>query len=90
MTDTTPTTETDNNPSKESQGVDMNKDMNYQCQGWVPDQSLFTPPANIEFRNFSAPVVTGDTTTNTQDLCDTCNQLTGDQKTQCLSALRCN
>jgi hypothetical protein len=36
-----------------SQGVDMNKKMNYSCEAWTADNSMFTLPSGIEFVDMS-------------------------------------
>lgn len=79
------TTPTDTTTSKE--GVDPNKAMNYNCSGWSADNSMFTPPANIKFSDLNS-MKSPSTTGNNQ--CSVCNSLSGEEKTQCLSALKCN
>ena len=84
--------------SQTQEGLDINKTIDYKCQVWVPDQSLFTPPADVKFSSFSIPTISADSvmgtndtgTPNTASLCDSCNALTGEQKTQCLTALKCD
>jgi len=36
------------------QGVDVNKTMNYDCQAWSADNSMFNLPSGIEFVDFAA------------------------------------
>lgn len=38
-----------NAPASQSQGVDVNKQMDYSCQAWSADNSMFTMPSGIEF-----------------------------------------
>lgn len=82
---------TSSSETNSQQGVDMNKSIDYSCSPWLPDQSLFTPPTNITFTEFSVPTVSqGTGATGSKSLCSTCDSLTGDQKTQCLTAFKCN
>ncbi len=78
-----------------SQSVDVNKLIDYNCSGWTTDNSVFTPPPNIKFQNLGeVKTPTGTTgvktTTPSQDQCAVCDYLTGDEKTQCKTALKCN
>jgi len=73
------------------QGLDLNKAIDFSCDTWLPDQSLFNPPESVTFTSFSAPTSSaGNPTGGNQNLCASCNSLTGEQKTQCLTALKCN
>ncbi len=70
---------------------DYNQDFDYQCNSWRVDQSQFTPPSNVQFQDFSAQIE--QIQQSAQDLnslqCSTCDQLSGEAKTQCLQALNC-
>jgi Na+-transporting methylmalonyl-CoA/oxaloacetate decarboxylase gamma subunit len=75
----------------QQQGLDLNKTVDYSCGAWLPDTSLFNPPSDVTFTTFSIPTPgTGNTTQGKQNLCSSCNSLSGAQKTQCLSVLKCN
>ena len=37
-----------------NQNVDFNKKVDYKCSVWVPDNSLFTVPSNIQFQDMTA------------------------------------
>jgi len=37
-----------------SQGVDMHQKANYSCGGWSADNSLFTPPSDVSFTDYSS------------------------------------
>lgn len=37
-----------------SAGIDYNKNMNYSCQSWSADDSMFAVPTNIEFTDMAA------------------------------------
>ncbi len=84
-------TEGSTSNSSTQQGLDLNKTLDYNCDVWVPDQTLFTPPTNVTFTSFSVPTSTVEgSTTGNKSLCSSCDSLTGEQKTQCLTALKCN
>ena len=87
--DTSVNTDADVTDTTVQQGLDINQELDYNCSVWITDQSLLTPPANITFMEFSVPTITTGTGTP-NSLCSSCNSLTGDQKTQCLTALKCN
>jgi hypothetical protein len=79
-----------NSENATQDGVNINKALNYKCSPWVPDESLFQPPSNIEFQSLAIPTITQEDSSTNTNLCDTCSSLTGDQKIQCLKALNCN
>lgn len=68
----------------QSGGFDASTQMNYKCGAWIPDASFFTLPAGVSFTSFDAP------TTGTNSQCSYCDSLSGDSKSQCLTALKCN
>lgn len=57
-----------------NQYVDLNAKHDYDCQAWSVDQSLFTPPSDIKFTDYSSflPKTTGTQTTGSSP----CDQLT--------------
>ena len=77
----------------QQQALDMNKSMEYDCTPWVVDASLFVPPADIEFSDFGdmlKPSAGATSGSGNQVACKACEQLTGESKTQCQTALGCN
>lgn len=76
--------------STNNQGVDPNKDYNFRCDSWRADDSVFTPPANVEFQEFTLPAVpAASTSTETQvDPSALCNSLPEPAKSQCISSLK--
>ncbi len=73
-------------------GLDFNKQADYKCSAWVVDDSLFTPPVDVKFSDFSelmkpAAVTPGEPSSGTQ--CSVCDSLSGEDKTQCRTALSC-
>ena len=79
--------------------VDVNKPGNYNCGSWSADNSMFMMPTNIKFQDFSNMMPQGSTGASgsgsgSVDMkaqqCAACDSLTGDDKTQCRTALSCN
>jgi hypothetical protein len=68
----------------QSGSFDASTQMNYKCGAWIPDASLFALPAGVAFTSFNAP------TSGESSQCSYCDSLTGDSKSQCLTALKCN
>jgi hypothetical protein len=73
-----------------------NTDLNYKCSAWIVDTGKFTLPTDVTFAAFAmpsqgikAPNATGSTTSSSSQ-CAYCDSLTGSDKTQCLTALKCN
>lgn len=79
-----------------STGVDADKQINYSCQAWSEDSTMFTMPSNIKFEDFSALVAPQSQPSGTLEpagssaaACAACDTLEGDAKTQCRTALSC-
>lgn len=71
-------------------GVDLNKNQSYNCSPWGVDNSMFTPPADIKFTDYSAMFApTGKAGTGVNPGCSACDSLEGDTKAQCKTALKC-
>lgn len=76
---------------------DPTKKIDYSCSGWTIDSSVFTPPSNVKFQDFSAMIegvmkAVSKTPTGAQgnsEQCNICNSLTGDAKTTCRTQLNC-
>ena len=90
--------------SKNTQGapvaqevVPLEADVDYSCKAWVAlDNSIFEPPTDIVFRDFSDVVnmgmefgtmYEGGETVGQQ--CSACDQLSGSDKAQCRQMLSC-
>jgi hypothetical protein len=77
----------------ETQNVDINKNFDFKCSAWVPDNSLFELPSGIYFTDLEAFTNPSQAPTSGQEgtsqQCAACNSLTGESKTQCLQALKC-
>ncbi len=70
------------------------QDFNVDCKKWNVDDSKFELPSTVTFTEISVPsvpntpaggTIPGDASTN----CSICEQLTGDDKVQCLEVLNC-
>lgn len=78
--------------------VDLDQQVDYDCNSWSVDASKFAVPSDIEFMDMSAMMESmpptmmdnGTNTTPTSDQCAACDSLSGTYKTQCLQALNCN
>lgn len=74
--------------SKASQYVNPNQKVDYSCDSWNVDQSVFMPPSNVEFTDLSGlmPKTTSAPSTNSNSSpCDTITDAVA--KTACLNAL---
>lgn len=72
-------------------GIDLNKSIDYRCDSWNSDDSMFVPPTDVEFLVFEVPSSGRlDVIKDEADPCDSCSLLTGEQQTQCLTSLNCN
>jgi hypothetical protein len=84
----TPAPVTSNTPTNT---FDANALNNYKCSAWISDSAMFTLPTGITFSSFNLPSATTKTSGGTApSQCSYCDSLTGDSKTQCLTALKCN
>jgi len=66
--------------------ADLDQKADYKCSGWTTDGSLFTPPTNVTFTDFSQML----NPSAAPSQCSYCDSLTGDDKTQCMAAFKCN
>jgi len=75
--------------SAPKESFDTNASLNYKCSAWTVDASKFTLPAGVTFQTFAIPSAGTTTTGSSSAQCSYCDSLTGDDKTQCLTALKC-
>ncbi|OGY41861.1 MAG: hypothetical protein A2Y82_05390 [Candidatus Buchananbacteria bacterium RBG_13_36_9] len=84
----------------EEQGYDNYQErLDYQCYKWSVDQSIFVPPANINFIDFTemmktmqqqAEQIQQGGNIDMQSMCSMCDTLTdASAKTQCKQSLNC-
>lgn len=90
----TQTSQPESSPSGNSvqtEETNLNQKVDYKCSAWVPDESLFTPPSDITFTDFSQMVNSSPVAApqGNSSQCSYCDSLSGDSKTQCLSSLNC-
>jgi len=79
--------------SSAQSSIDLDQKIDYRCQPWVSDASMFVPPANITFSEMKIPTdattATGSGLPSSADLCSACDDLEGEQQAACLTALKC-
>lgn len=77
-----------------NQQFDPNKVVDYKCSPWIADNSLFTPPTDVQFSDLSTMMAPKTDSNNGQqgapNMCATCNNLSGEAKSQCLTAFKCS
>ena len=79
-----------NASSAESNALDLNETLNYNCENWNKDDSVFNVPSNITFQSFTIPQVTGVNKETTSSQCSACDSLpVGSAKDACLTQLNC-
>jgi len=79
-------------PENKQQGAtDVNKEVNYSCNAWSPDESVFVRPGDIKFMDMQGMMNQGAPgSTNAKAMqCNACNNLQEPAKTQCKAALGC-
>ena len=87
-----------------SQAVDMHQQVNTSCGAWTADASMFVPPTNITFTDYSSMMQgagsgtaaqsgaapQGMSAQQKQTACSACNQVpAGAMRNQCLAQLKC-
>jgi hypothetical protein len=75
--------------TKNNGSIDPNQALDYNCSPWVVDANMFKLPTTVKFSDFSS-MIKPKAPGATSDKCAACSYLTGEEKTQCLSALNCN
>ncbi len=86
----------DQNSNTQKGQTDAEQKIDYSCEEWDEDRSIFELPKNIEFKDLSSVTQTlpGAGSAGTMDTktlqCQACDQAPADQKAACLSALKCN
>lgn len=79
--------------------VNMDQQVDYDCENWSTDNSKFTPPSNVKFTDYSEMLNNLQTDTKVEgsgsaDLkamqCQACAQAPEESRAQCLQALGCN
>lgn len=67
---------------------DFDQKFSYDCNSWNLDTTKFDVPSEINFASMDKMME--EVTDKMQDSCALCDSLTGDSKTQCLTALKCS
>jgi hypothetical protein len=76
--------EPDQTANTSNQGIDPNKEYNFACESWTPDESMFVPPSNVTFQEFTIPSVPANNDAPL-DAAAVCASLPEPAKTQCLA-----
>ena len=87
-----PETSTDTNTTAQA-GFNPTANYDYKCSSWTPDAAMFTLPIDVSFNTLNIPTQPGDppepANNGSEAQCAYCDSLTGDNKSQCLTALKC-
>lgn len=80
--------------SVNNKGVDVDKKMDFKCDSWVVDNSVFTLPKEVKFSELTIPTGTKSSSGSGQvDVkamqCASCNSLPAASQAQCKAALSC-
>lgn len=77
--------------------VDLDEKVDYRCDGWAGDPSLFEVPASVTFTDLQSVMVIPTVASGGSEgmmggdssSCAACDSLDGEAKTQCQTALGC-
>ena len=83
-------------PKKDSAGLDQKKD--FVCESWVADNSIFTPPADKNFKDVTEEMNqavqemgSGGLEKSKQMICDSCkNAPTQELRDKCMGDIKCD
>ena len=88
-------TEAEKSQASQQKPVNLEQKVDYSCEGWSVDNSLFTPPSNVTFSDFSslmpkvpAPSANVGASQNAA-ACAACDQAPEASRAQCKAALGC-
>jgi len=80
--------------------IDPNMNVEYKCDSWTEDPTVFTPPSNIKFTSMDSLMQMGLSKAPTgaqsnppgaaSNECAICNSLSGQAKTACQEQFSCN
>lgn len=90
----------DTNTNANRQPVGVNDEMDFKCAAWRADDSMFTPPSDVTFSEFTIPAipavsgsadVNAEANPSVQNIqCGACDQLgDAESRSQCRAALGC-
>lgn len=82
------------NSSAGRQSVDVNKVIDYKCGNWTVDNSLFIPPSDIKFTDFSTMMKPQTDISSAPQVpfnnCGICENQPEESKQACRTALKCD
>lgn len=81
-----------------NQTVDLNRPVDYSCENWIKDETKFAVPVEVKFQDTGAlmknlPQVVQSANPQasvSSAACAACNNLQGEERDQCRTALKCN
>lgn len=80
-----------------NQSVDLNKQVDYSCEGWIRDETKFAVPVEVKFQDMGAMMQSmkgaasmAPSASIPAAACAACDNLQGSQRDQCRTALKCN
>lgn len=82
----------DEGKNEVSEAVDLNKQVEYECNAWSVDSTVFNIPDNIDFQSYDSlmnSVMGNDGDTPSAIDCSTCDNLPAEAQGQCRSLLSC-
>lgn len=74
---------------------DLNQKYDYDCSAWVPNPSTFSVPTEIQFMDLTQQMEQLKSfqqkmpSSGNKDACNACEQLTGNDKVQCIQVMKC-
>ncbi len=80
----------DEGASANNQPINLDEKVNYSCQDWSTDNSLFTLPSNVTFSTFTIPGASGSPESNQpSNPCAACANLPAEAQQACKTQLNC-
>ena len=80
----------------ENEADKMREEMDYKCRPWIPDNSKFTVPSDVEFRDLTEMMQGFDIDEAEENageasakLCEMCEMLTGEARNKCRADMGC-
>lgn len=80
---------------KQEEGFDLEEELDYRCVAWRADKSMFVPPSDIEFTDFTEGMMQHNRDlemldgVNKEQMCAACDQVPPEAQAQCRASLGC-
>jgi hypothetical protein len=82
------------NAQQQANFIALSQLNNVDCKPWTVDASKFALPTGVEFTDYASTMDKNTSISTTPQTpaspCSVCDNVTGDSKTQCKAALKCN